>query len=276
VPAVKAEFALQRWQEGDPDGDIFLNGSSVSGLTQSEQDALNSAYQSGFFVSLISPETQEMNDLLVVLGLQPLILENDPVDLYAVSREFNVSGVRHYTMDSMDLEGQVSPIELSFQRERVELLITWAINQQDQTQLATSVRETGAAPNQLTELADSVSHTQTWSFPAGLTILPPPFIGDPKPSLSDLKGNFQFTLRAWSVHSESDNLDYYFFEAVPQFTPNTTLRKSSSVSARVLPCSPPLLVLHPPIAPNDINPNSNTNPKHFIKQSRDFLIPTPF
>ncbi len=31
-----------------------------------------------------------------------------------------------------------------------------------------------------------------------------------------------------------------------------------------------LLSLHPPIAPNYINPNSNTNPKLFIKYPREF------
>ncbi len=124
VPAVKAEFALQMWQEGDPDGNIFLNGSRVSGLTQSEQDALNNAYQAGFFISLISPETQDMQNLVNILGIQHITADNNPVDLYAVSREFNVSGSRHFTMDSIDDTNLVTPIELSFHRERVERLIT--------------------------------------------------------------------------------------------------------------------------------------------------------
>lgn len=225
VPAVRAEFFLQRWQEGDPDGNIFLNGSSVSGLNQSEQDALNNAYLSGFFVSLINPETENINDLLDVLGIQQLIEDNRPVDLYAVSREFNVSGVRHFSMDSIDDTNLVTPIELSFHRERVERLITWAANQ---TTATTSVREVGTEDNQLTSLADSTSHTNVFSFPSGLTVDPEPFI-----SLSDFKGIFTVTLQGWSAHSIAQTKDFYFFLITYDFAPDTSLRSSP---AQPWPC----------------------------------------
>ncbi|GJM16415.1 MAG: hypothetical protein DHS20C13_17420 [Thermodesulfobacteriota bacterium] len=220
VPAIKAEFILERWGEGDPDGDIFLNGSRVSGLTQPEKDALNSAYQSGFFVSLISPETQDMNDLLVVLGLQPLIQDNRPVDLYAVSREFDVSGVRHFTIDTLDDVNEDNPPGLRFHIERVERLITWAINQPAVT---TSTRQDGSPTTELTALADSTSYTKVFSFPSGLNVIKVNnmFTG----SLSDYFLHTTTTLQGWGVHSEGENSDFYFFQVQNEFAPNTTLTR---------------------------------------------------
>ena len=254
VPAVQAEFILERWGEGDPDGDIFLNGSRVSGLTQSEKDALNSAYKSGFFVSLISPQTQDMNDLLVVLGLQPLIQENRPVDLYAVSREFNVSGVRHFTIDTLEDFNEDNPPGLRFHRERVDRLIAWAA---DEAVVTTTARGVGSPTTELTQLADSHSYTQVYSFPSGLKviIIENMFIG----TLSDYFLHTTTTLTGWGAHSEDDNSDFYFFQVQNEVAPDSTLR---AVPGGPWPCQvqqPPFDPMHFPDFIDDMNLWGNRN-----------------
>jgi len=236
VPAVQAEYILERWQEGDPDGNIFLNGSRVSGLTQPEQDALNSAYQSGFFVSLIDPETQDMNDLIELLGLQQMIEDNRPVDLYAVSREFNVSGVRHYTMDSLEQLNEDNPPELSFYRERVQIFTKWAA---DQMTTATSARTDGSPSTDLTSLADSTTYSHQYSLPPNLLVLP-----EPTASLSDYYFHSTTTLQGWSVHSGDQNRDFYFFQLTNEFAPNTTLPRVQP--GNLWPCN----FQQPPKPPN--------------------------
>lgn len=263
VPAIKAEFALQMWREGDPDGDIFLNGTRVADLTQAEQDALNSAYQSGFFVSLISPETQDKNDLLAVLGLVPLIDENAPVDLYAVAREFNVSGVRHFTIDSIvPFNEESDPPELRFLRERVRIFAEWAADM-TMTTATTQTREDGSMTPSLTQIADSTSYTKQWSFPSGLKViknlLGTMFIG----SLSDYMAHNTLTLKGWSLHSETDNSDFYYFQTDYGFAPDSTLPRVQP--GNLWPCNsqqPPMIVVvdeTEPAFPANLNNRGNLN-----------------
>lgn len=188
VPAVKAEFALSKWREGDPDTNIFLNGTTVSTLTQAEEDALNNAYQAGFFIGLIDPILQEVDDLHDILGLRILIVETGPLNIFTVSRELNVSGVRYFRMHAIPPNG--TSTEKSFQRQRVQRLIDWE-NIASSTTL--SARETGMMSNNLMDLTDSVSYSELFSIKSGGSTS----LGRNQ----DFEGYFQATARGWSLHS---------------------------------------------------------------------------
>jgi hypothetical protein len=41
VTALKQVLTLREWREGDPDGDLYLNGSRVATLTDAEKQAIN-------------------------------------------------------------------------------------------------------------------------------------------------------------------------------------------------------------------------------------------
>ncbi len=99
VPAVNAEFFIKESQVGDSDSNFFLQGNIVGQLTQVEQDDLNNAYQSGFFIALITPTIDDIFDLHNVLGLEQVIVDNGPIDIFAVSRRLSGSGgVRYYRL----------------------------------------------------------------------------------------------------------------------------------------------------------------------------------
>lgn len=213
VPAVKAEYALMNWQEGDADSNFFLNGTTVSTLTQAQIDALNSAYQAGFFIGLIDPILQEVDELHDILGLKRLIVETGPLDIFAVSRELDVSGVRYYRMHAIPPDG--TPTEKSFQRQRVQLLVAW---ENIASSATLSARDTGMMSNNLMVLADSISYSEAFSIKSGGSTS----LGRNQ----DFKGHFRATARGWSLHSVENNSDFYFIQTLYEFAPDTSLRTS--------------------------------------------------
>lgn len=206
VPAVEEEFVLKRWREGDGENNIFLDGSTVSELTQAEQDALNNSYQAGFFIALIDPVLEDIEGLHDILGLQQLITDNNPNDLFAVSREFNVSGVRYFRINTVENEGEDS---LSFERERVELLIEWA---NDGSPVSLAAR--GTTSDDLMTIADSTAITNIFSILAGGPA--------PNNEKQDFEGHFQSRVTVWSAYSVMNDSNFYFIENDYQFRPNTT------------------------------------------------------
>ena len=228
VPAVEAEFALMDWQQDDPDSNFFLNGSTVSTLTQAQEDALNNAYQAGFFIGLIDPILPDIDELHDILGLKRLIVDTGPVNIFAVSREFDVSGVRYFRMHAIPPDGV--PTEKAFQRQRVQRLITWE-NTASTATLSTS--ETGMMNTNLRDLADSVSYSELFSIKSG---------GSTNFGLNqDYEGHFQATARGWGLHSVENNSDFYFLESIFVLAPNTSLRTSPTQAE--WPCNPQLVFI---------------------------------
>jgi hypothetical protein len=124
VPAVDAEFFIRDWQEGDSNNNFFLQGSMAGKLTQAEQDALRSAYKSGFYIALIHPTVAEIYDLDDVLGLEQIIVDNGPLDIFAVKRELVGGGIRRY-FTLPNKQQNLEPRDLSIERERVTALMNW-------------------------------------------------------------------------------------------------------------------------------------------------------
>ena len=73
VSALKQVLTLRDWEEGDPDGDLYLNGSRVATLTDAEKQAINDSYDMGFIVALVNPDIDHILDLHEVLGLNPVL-----------------------------------------------------------------------------------------------------------------------------------------------------------------------------------------------------------
>lgn len=218
VSALKQAFTLREWQEGDPDGHIYLNGSRVASLSDAEQEAVNDAYQMGYLVGLVDADIDQILEMHEVLGLDPIFADNGTLDLLAFSREFNVSGIRYFIMRPY-LDG---PIPEDLNLDRVAALDDWAqISSSSVSPASVDLRNTGA-PSELTSLADSTSWTEHGTWPAATD-----------PNLSTLPVDLQVTLsgfaQAWSVHSTSNNNDFYYLRTNYVLTPTSTLGQLGSV-----------------------------------------------
>ena len=212
VPALKQALTLRKWKEGDPTGDIFLNGSHVASLSDAEKQAVNDSYEMGYMVGLTNAEIDHILDMHEVLGLTPVFADNGTLDLLAFSREFNVSGIRYFILRPY----QDGPIPNKINLERVSALTDWAqISSSAAVSLSQAeLRETGG-PSELTSLADSTSWTEhgTWT-------------AEPNPAVSGgISPDLQVTLtgfaQAWSVHSTANNNDFYYLRTNFVLTPTS-------------------------------------------------------
>ena len=228
VPAVEAEYTLQKWEEGDSDNNFLIQGSMVDQLNQPQIDAINSAYQAGFFIALVEPNLDDIQTMHDGLGLRNLIVDNGDLDLFAATREFDVSGIRYFRMHTIAASGV--PAELRFHRERVERLRSW---ENIATTSTTQTRETGMMTNDLMQLADSISYSELFSIQSGVST----GLGIDQ----DFEGHFQATAQGWSVHSVANNSDFYFIQTIYELAPNTSLRTSPTQAD--WPCSPDLISL---------------------------------
>jgi hypothetical protein len=220
VPALKKAFTLRQWQEGDPDGDLYLNASRIATLTDAEQQAVNDAYQMGYIVAIINPDIDHILDMHVVLGLNPLFGDNGTLDLLGFSREFNVSGIRYFILRPY----QDGPIPEDINLDRVAALTDWAqVSSASVSTAQVDLRETGE-PSELTKLADSTSWTEHGTWPAER---------DPNPQLAeytpDLQVRFTGFARAWSVHSIANDNDFYYLRTNYILSPLSTLGPLGSI-----------------------------------------------
>lgn len=220
VPALKQALTLREWQEGDPDGDLYLNGSRVATLTVAEQQAVNDAYQMGYIVALVTPNINHILNMHEVLGLDPVFADNGTLDLLAFSREFNVSGIRYFILRPY----QDGPIPNDINLDRVAALSDWAqISSSAVSTAQVELRETGG-PSELTSLADSTSWTEHGTWPAER---------DPDPQYDNFTPDLQVRLtgfaQAWSVHSTANNNDFYYLRTNYVLTPISTLGQLVSI-----------------------------------------------
>jgi len=212
VPALEAELFLIAWEEDAPDGHLYLNGSRVATLSTAEEQAIRDAYQMGFIVALINPDIDDMLDLHEVLGHNPIFGDNGTVDLFAISREFNVSGIRYFTLHPVQNDDG-DPIEPEQNRNRVIALIEWTSD----TAPASVQRGEGTTPtNELTKLADSLTFTHVLN-------LTPPDEAKYAPLKPDFRAQITFTTTALSAHSILNDVDFYYLQTNYQLTPTSTL-----------------------------------------------------
>lgn len=228
VEALNAELNIRPWREGVDESDIFLNGNSVSTLSAQEIQALNDTYDAGFMIALIDPINQNVLNLLDLLERNVIYDDNGQVDLVAVASEFNVRGIRFYTILPVD-----GGIDERLNRERVERLIDW---QFADNFITTSTHmeegeEGSDSETDLTKLANSTSNTTLFTVPHSLRVPGTEF-------LSDFEGHFQLLSQAWSLHSIDLDKDFYFFQTSLELSPNTTSRSSTSSSPDQWPCNP--------------------------------------
>ena len=208
VAALRSELFLIRWEEGDPDGDLYLNGSRVATLSQAEEQAIRDAYQMGFIVALVNADIDHILDLHEVLGLNPIFAEDAEVDLIAFARNFNVSGIRYHMLHP-HVNEDGNPINPDQNRNRVLALIEWA----SENLSSTAQREEGDTPkNELTMLADSQTFTNVFNFtPPAITGFTP-----------DFRIQIIITTEVVSAHSIENNLDFYYLQSNYQLTPRST------------------------------------------------------
>lgn len=234
VPALKQALTLRNWKEGDPTGDLYLNGSRVDSLSEAEQQAVNDAYQMGYIVALVTPNIDHILNMHEVLGRDPIFADNGTLDLLAFSREFNVSGIRYFILRPY----QDGPIPEDANLDRVSDLSDWAQTFSSLVSTASvELRETGA-PSELTMLADSTSWTESTTVP----IAPVVNIG----GTPDLQIRLRGFAQAWSVHSTANNNDFYYLRTTYGLTPVSTLGQLGSVCNSI--CDVPFLNC---LAPND-------------------------
>ena len=212
VPALKQALSLRNWKEGDPTGDLYLNGSRVASMSDAEKQAVNDSYNMGYLVGLTNAEIDHILDMHEVLGLNPVFADNGTLDLLAFSREFNVSGIRYFILRPY----QDGPIPNKINLERVSALSDWAqISSSAAVSLSEAeLRETGG-PSELTSLADSTSWTEHGTWTAA-----------PDPAVSaGISPDLQVTLtgfaQAWSVHSTANNNDFYYLRTNFVLTPTS-------------------------------------------------------
>ena len=237
VSALKQELTLRNWEEGDPDGDLYLNGSRVATLTDAEKQAINDSYDMGFIVALINPDIDHILDLHEVLGLNPVFADNGTLDLLAFSREFNVSGIRYFMMRHHSEVG--NPIPPNLNRDRVIALGEWAPVASSASTASSELRGTGAID--FTKIADSTSHHQFFTYHGEID--PPLAQIDPSGG-PDMLLTLTGFVQTWSVHSFSSvpPSDFYYLRANYSFTPSTrgTLGAVCNGICGVIPfsCSP--------------------------------------
>ncbi|MEM7008379.1 MAG: hypothetical protein AAF462_04520, partial [Thermodesulfobacteriota bacterium] len=210
VPALNKRLNLKEWQEGDPDGDLYLNGSRVASLSDAEKQAVNNAYQMGYLVGLTNAEIDHILDMHEVLGLNPVFADNGTLDLLAFSREFNVSGIRYFILRPY----QDGPIPENINLGRVDALDDWAQISSSAISLSQAeLRETGGL-SELTSLADSTSWTEHGTWTAAIDTNIPG-------SVPDLQVTLTGFAQAWSVHSTADNNDFYYLRTNFVLTPTS-------------------------------------------------------
>ncbi len=157
-------LTLRNWKEGDPDGDLYLNGSRVATLTTAEQQAVNDAYQMGYIVALVNPNIDHILNMHEVLGRDPIFADNGTLDLLAFSREFNVSGIRYFILRPY-LSHDGSPIPEDLNLDRVVALGDWApIMSSSVSTAQLDLRETGG-PSITTFRQRSWTEHGTWPPP---------------------------------------------------------------------------------------------------------------
>ena len=220
VPALNKRLNLKEWQEGDPDGDLYLKGSRVASMSDAEKQAVNNAYQMGYIVGLTNAEIDHILEMHEVLGLNPVFADNGTLDLLAFSREFNVSGIRYFIMRPY-VDG---PIPEDLNLDRVTELFDWAQISSSAVSLSEAeLREMGA-PTELTSLADSISWTEAPTYPANAE----PFV-NPNFTTPDLRVKLVATGQAWTVHSTVSGNDFYYLRTNFELTPSSTLGQLGSV-----------------------------------------------
>jgi hypothetical protein len=216
VPALKQVLTLQEWQEGDPDGHLYLNGSRVATLSDAEKQAINDSYNMGYIVGLVNTEIDDILELHEVLGMDPIFADNGTLDLLAITREFNVSGVRYFIMRPYQSEDD-TPMPDDLNIDRVIALGEFAPTASSVSSASLQLRESGSFD--FTEIADSTAiHQYTAAAPVCDPNIAPCAEYPP-----DMQLVLQGSIQVWSVHSFSSMppSDLYYFRAGYSVTPKS-------------------------------------------------------
>lgn len=216
VPALKQVLTLQEWQEGDPDGHLYLNGSRVATLSDAEKQAINDSYNMGYIVGLVNTEIDDILELHEVLGMDPIFADNGTLDLLAITREFNVSGVRYFIMRPYQSEDD-TPMPDDLNIDRVIALGEFAPTASSVSSASLQLRESGSFD--FTEIADSTAiHQYTAAAPVCDPNIAPCAEYPP-----DMQLVLQGSIQVWSVHSFSSMppSDLYYFRADYSVTPRS-------------------------------------------------------
>lgn len=241
VAAVNAEYFIKKWKEGDSANNFFLQGNIAGQLTQAEQEALNNAYQAGYFIALIDPVLKDKLDLLGVLGLRQDITDENKREVFAVIKQPDMDSPSYYHLHAIPDIGV--PPRFRFQRDRVITLKDF-VNQvqnnpapklgSDNSSGMTVIPDVCGADqspqSKLNCIAKKKEESHTFSIQDGAV-----FEG----ITEDFFGNFTVTFEAWAAHSVANNSDFYMLFVTSNLVPNTTFFDSTNDT---WPCNPALFI----------------------------------